>query len=68
MDINLTLAGEIIFFVAITMGLAGYYLGKRKTNTPVLTAVSLAVSCIIPLVALIYLIVLINKPDLSTNS
>lgn len=68
MNINLTLVGEIIALAAILMGFIGYYLGKRKTHSPILTAVSLAVSCIVPLVALIYLIVLINKPDLSATA
>ena len=68
LNINLTLVGKIIVLAAIAMGFIGYHLGKRKTHSPMLTAISLAVSCIIPLVALIYLIVLINKPDLPATA
>ena len=65
MNINATVAGQAIAALVIILTAVGYYLGKRKTNTPVLTAVSLGVSGIVPIVAIVYLIVLINKPDRS---
>lgn len=63
MNINATLAGQAIALLVVILAATGYYLGKKKTGTPALTALSLGISGIVPIVALIYLIVLINKPD-----
>ncbi len=39
MNINVTLYGQGILVLAIILGGIGYYLGKRKTDNPVLTAI-----------------------------
>lgn len=49
--------------VAIIMAVVGFILGKRKTDKPVLTALSLGISVFVPIVAVVYLIYLLNKPD-----
>ncbi len=49
--------------VAIIMTVVGFRLGKRKTDKPILTALSLGISVFVPIVAIVYLIYLLNKPD-----
>ena len=49
--------------VAIIMAVVGFILGKRKTDKPILTALSLGISVFVPIVAMVYLIYLLNKPD-----
>ena len=49
--------------VAIIMAVVGFILGKRKTDKPILTALSLGISVFVPIVAVVYLIYLLNKPD-----
>ncbi|WP_296044237.1 hypothetical protein [uncultured Alteromonas sp.] len=51
--------------VALIMTAVGFVLGKRKTEKPVLTALSLGISVFVPVVAIVYVIYLLNKPDLS---
>jgi|TARA_B100001063_G_scaffold57564_1_gene51792 preprotein translocase subunit YajC len=52
--------------VAIIMTVVGFILGKRKTDKPILTALSLGISVFVPIVAIVYLIYLLNKPDQAT--
>ncbi|HCB09647.1 hypothetical protein C6Y40_20395 [Alteromonas alba] len=52
--------------VAIIMAVVGFILGKRKTDKPILTALSLGISVFVPIVAIVYLIYLLNKPDQAT--
>jgi len=52
--------------VAIIMTVVGFILGKRKTDKPILTALSLGISVFVPIVAIVYLIYLLNKPDRAT--
>jgi len=52
--------------VAIIMTVVGFILGKRKTDKPILTALSLGISVFVPIVAVVYLIYLLNKPDQAT--
>ncbi|MBT0585598.1 hypothetical protein [Alteromonas oceanisediminis] len=63
MNMNATLIGQIIFLLVIPITLLGYYLGKRKTQTPILTAVLAFFSAFVPPVALIFFIVLVVKSD-----
>ncbi|MBS3796533.1 hypothetical protein [Pseudoalteromonas sp. BDTF-M6] len=63
MSINTTLFGQLILALAIIMAIVGYYLGKRKTQTPFLTSCLGFFSALIPPVALIFLIVLVLKND-----
>ena len=49
--------------VAMIMTVVGIMLGKRKTDKPILTALSLGISVFVPIVAIVYLIYLLNKPD-----
>ncbi|MCW8091858.1 hypothetical protein [Alteromonas sp. ASW11-130] len=68
MTINATLLGLIIVVLACVMAGLGYYLGKRKTQTPGITAVIAFVTAFIPPVALIFLIVLVFKSDIPKAS
>ncbi|AVJ55845.1 hypothetical protein C5610_05650 [Idiomarina sp. OT37-5b] len=63
MEMNATIIGQSIILFAIVMAVLGYYLGKRKTTNPVLTAVIAALSALIPPLAIIFLIVLVLKED-----
>ena len=64
MNINGTIVGQIIAFLALFMLVAGYQLGKRKTQTPSLTAFVGFLTAFIPPVAIIFLAVLVLKNDL----
>ena len=68
MNINATLFGQIVIILAILMAIAGYYLGKRKTTTPVLTSVIAFFTAFVPPIALIFLIVLVLKKDVKENT
>lgn len=50
------------------MTVIGFVLGKRKTAKPVLTALSLGISVFVPIVAIVYLVYLINKPDIGPEA
>ncbi|GAA6186422.1 hypothetical protein [Aliiglaciecola sp. NS0011-25] len=67
MNINATLFGELIVVLALFMAVICYYLGRRKTETPFLVSLIGFFTAIIPPIALIYLIVLVFKRDLSTT-
>jgi hypothetical protein len=64
MNFNTTLVGQFICAFAIILTLAGYYLGKRKTNTPKLTATIGFFSAFFPPFGVMFLIVLALKTDL----
>lgn len=68
MDINATFLGQFIFISAIVIGLVSYYLGRRKTQTPVITGLLGFVLGLVPLLGLIYLVVLVLKRDVLPNS
>ncbi|GAB5382098.1 MAG: hypothetical protein Alis3KO_36110 [Aliiglaciecola sp.] len=66
MNINATLLGQLIAVLGLAVFMAAicFYLGKRKTETPILVSAIGFFTAIIPPVALIYLIVLVLKRDL----
>jgi predicted PurR-regulated permease PerM len=66
MNISMTYLGETIFVLAIVFSILGFYLGKRKTQTPVLVTFLAFFSALIPPIGLIFLMVLACKKDLST--
>ncbi|MCQ8850055.1 hypothetical protein NQT74_15810 [Alteromonas stellipolaris] len=67
MNINATLFGQVIVVFALLMAALGYYLGKRKTQSPNLTAVVAFFSALVPPLAIILLIVLVLKNDVQTS-
>ena len=68
MNINATLLGEFIALFALIMGAVCYYLGRRKTQTPVLAGLLGVVLSIIPPFGLVYLVVLMLKKDVGPTS
>lgn len=68
MNISATLIGQLIFVLKLVTGAFNYYLGCRKTQTPVLAALPGVVLAIIPPFALLYLLVLLFKRDLASAS
>lgn len=68
MNINATFVGEFIALFALIMAAVCYYLGRRKTQTPVLAALLGFVLSIVPLFGLIYLVVLLLKKDVDSTS
>ncbi|MCH8492167.1 MAG: hypothetical protein LAT53_02860 [Idiomarina sp.] len=67
MDINATFAGQFLLVCGVIIGLVGYYLGRRKTQTPVLAGVLGFVLGLIPILGIIYLVVLMLKKDVIPN-
>ena len=63
MDINATQAGQIIALLAVFFAVIGFNLGKRKTDTPFLTAVLAFFSALVPPIGLVFLMVLALKQD-----
>ncbi|GIU30562.1 hypothetical protein [Shewanella sp. MBTL60-007] len=58
-----------LFFIAvlpfmIIIGALSYYLGKRKTNTPIITTTLGTISGVCPPLGLIYLMLLTLKNDI----
>jgi hypothetical protein len=68
MNINATLIGEIMFIFVLFVGALSYYLGRRKTQTPVLAALLGVVLSLMPPFALVYLIVLVLKKDVNSST
>lgn len=68
MSINATLLGQVVAVLMVIMAVAGYYLGKRKTQTPVLTTVIAIVSSLIPPLALLFLMALVLKNDIAATT
>lgn len=67
MSINATMFGQFIIVFAVIMALVTFYLGKRKTETPILASIIGFFSALIPPLALVYLIVLICKKDIQSK-
>ncbi|GGF61562.1 hypothetical protein [Alteromonas lipolytica] len=63
--VNISLILQWLVLAAVILAVVGFVLGKRKTGKPVLTALSLGISAFVPIVAVVYLIFLLNKPDIN---
>ncbi len=63
-----TFLGEMVILFALIMGAICYYLGRRKTQTPVLAGLLGVVLSIIPPLGLVYLAVLVLKNDVGSAS
>jgi len=63
-NINATLLGQFIFVFAMILTFAGYYFGKRKTQTPKMMAAIGFVSAFVPPLGVIFLMVMAFKKDL----
>lgn len=68
MNIDATLYGQFVIIFALVMAALCYYLGRRKTQNPVLAGLLGAVLSLLPLFGLVYLLVLLFKKDLSSTS
>ncbi|WP_233009645.1 glycosyltransferase 87 family protein [Rheinheimera faecalis] len=68
MNIDATLYGQFVIIFALVMAALCYYLGRRKTQNPVLAGLLGAVLSLLPLFGLVYLMVLLFKKDLSSTS
>ncbi|WP_445777270.1 hypothetical protein [Shewanella sp.] len=68
MDFNATLVGQLIIVFALVMGCICYYLGRRKTQSPVLAGLIGAGLSIVPILGVVYLVVLLLKKDINTTS
>ncbi|GJM08353.1 MAG: hypothetical protein DHS20C11_06290 [Lysobacteraceae bacterium] len=68
MNISITLLGQIAAVSAVVGGLLSFYLGRRKSETPVLVGIiGSALSLFFPL-GLVYVAVLALKPDRPSNN
>ncbi|MFT6991517.1 MAG: putative membrane protein YadS [Paraglaciecola sp.] len=65
MNFNPILYLQFVSALAIVLALAGYYLGKRKTNNPRKTAVIGIFTALFPPFAVMFIIVLALRKDLS---
>jgi len=68
LEIDATLYGQFVIIFALVMAALCYYLGRRKTQNPVLAGLLGAVLSLIPQFGLIYLMVLLFKKDVSSTS
>lgn len=68
MNISATLIGQIIFILIPVFAAISYYLGKRKTSTPIVVAVISGLLGLIPLFGLIFIAVLALKKDIETTA
>lgn len=67
MDINATLIGQTFLAFAIVIGILSYYLGRRKTNNPVIAGILGFLIGFIPVLGFIYVAVLLFKPDVEVD-
>ena len=68
MNISSTLIGQIIVILIPVFAAISYYLGKRKTSTPIVVAVIGGLLGLIPLFGLIFIAVLALKQDIETTA
>ncbi|WP_423186685.1 hypothetical protein ACO1PK_00250 [Alishewanella sp. d11] len=68
MNINATLVGQIMFVFVLVVGVLSYYLGRRKTEKPILAGLLGVFLCIMPPLALVYLMVLFFKKDVGVST
>ncbi|HCV05941.1 MULTISPECIES: hypothetical protein [Pseudoalteromonas] len=68
MNISATLIGQIIVILIPVFAAISYYLGKRKTSTPIVVAVIGGLLALIPLFGLIFIAVLALKQDIETTA
>ena len=68
MSINLALYGQTVSILMLIMAPLCYYLGRKKTTTPLLVASLGVVSALFPPLALVYLAALSLKSDLPVSS
>ena len=67
MNRNATFIGQFAFALAVICALVGYFLGKRKSTSPVLLSVVGFVCGLIPPLGAIFILVLALKKDLPTS-
>ncbi|MCF2915167.1 hypothetical protein L1266_02960 [Pseudoalteromonas sp. Cn5-37] len=68
MNINATLIGQIIVILIPVFAAISYFLGKRKTSTPIMVAVIGGLLALIQLFGLIFIAVLALKQDIETTA
>lgn len=68
MNINATLFGQFVFVIAIICAAVGYYLGRRKTQSPVIVAVVGFFCGLFPPFGAVFILVLALKKDLPPPS
>lgn len=56
---------NIIIISMLVVGTASFFLGKRKSEKPIIAALMGAIFTIVPVVGLVYLAILYNKPDIN---
>lgn len=56
-----------LILAAVILAAVGFVLGKRKTGKPLITGLSLGLSAFVPIVAVVYLIYLVTKPDIQQS-
>ena len=63
MNFTLTQMGAAVFIFMVVIGLISYVLGKRKTLTPIKSALLGFVFSVIPVLGIIYVVYLAAKED-----
>ncbi|XPF93524.1 hypothetical protein ACM9HF_16070 [Colwellia sp. RE-S-Sl-9] len=63
MNFTLTQMGLAVFIFMVVIGLISYVLGKRKTLTPIKSALLGFVFSVIPVLGIIYVVYLAAKED-----
>lgn len=65
MSVNATLFGQLLLIFAVLIAAVSFYLGRRKTQTPVLAALLGGLLALVPPLGLLYLAVLMLRRDLA---
>jgi len=68
MDINLTLWGWLATIYLLTMTILSFYLGRKKTDMPIIATFIGAGFSLMPPLVLIYLTVLLLKKDVELKN
>ena len=68
MNFTLTQMGSAVAAFMIVVGIISYILGKRKTTTPIKSALLGFVFSVIPVLGIIYVVYLAMKEDLPQAS
>ncbi|QBF83465.1 hypothetical protein EXU30_12720 [Shewanella maritima] len=68
MALDVSVFGSFILLFMVIIGLISYFLGRRKTNHPIITAVIGMFVSFIPFAGLIYVAFLALKQDVNHGS
>lgn len=67
MNINLAVLGQFMMIIVPLVCILSYFLGRKKTKSPILAALLGLILCAVPPFAMLYLLILMFKKDVTPS-